>query len=358
MFRIVNLLALICLSISAMAADSMATGTVIGRHIFGLATNANDEPLLVDEVPLIFPNSEFDLRVEAFGATSVISGFGDAIGGLYLTRLDSDAQHPVDTSALQTGELGGISKPRGGITTPWNSVLFGEAEYIDAANPRHFINAYKPFYKGKGDLVKPYNYGWVDEAIVLDKQGSAKVIKNYALGRVSASQLTMMPDGKSLYLFDQENHGLLYLFVSDGDSSLTSGTLYGISLDGGNVDYIKLGSSSALKMKFKLKRISFKALFDSVPLKDGVCADGYVPVGDPVVDECLKVVKKNRRYVGLFEPARMLAIKRHGQELTRFTQVTFTNDKVELTTRAGVSRHYALMANDKIGSQYIMQGAK
>lgn len=358
MWRLLSFSILLALSTNLPALDKPQAGDIVGRHLFGLAANVNGDPLLVDERPLIYAGSQFDLPLNAYGISALISGFGDTIGAIYVTSIDKETQRSIDTVALPLGELGGISKPRGGVVSPWNTVLFGEAAYIDAAEPQEFIDRFKPYFNGKDERVHPYHYGWVDEAIVLNQKGDAKLIKNYALGRVSASQLEMMPDGKTLYLFDQDNHGLLYLFVSDAEGSLVKGSLYGITLEGDKLHYEALGNTSALKMKFKLKRIAFKDLFDSLPPQEGSCAAAYTLVKTPFSDECLKPVKKNRRYAGLFEPSRTLALKLQGGEPSRFSKVTFTPGKVELTTRAGDTLHYPLTANESLGSQYIIQGTK
>jgi hypothetical protein len=356
MKRAITILIGLSLCVSAVAEPKLYTGEVIGKHIFGLAYDANQAPVKIENKALIFNESKFDKKVVLPHRRAVISGFGDAIGGLYLTYLDEEEERPVDTVSFSLGDIGGITRPRSGILTPWNSVLFSEAKAVDAARPDKFIEQYKPFYRGRAELVNPYNYGWVDEAIILQKQGKVKLIKNYAIGRVFASQLTMMPDGKTLYLFDKENYGLLYLFVSDKQGSLTSGTLYGVSLDDGKVTYEALGKRSALKMKFKLKRVTFNNLFESVTPQAGECPGDYNNINLLSENECLRLVRKNRKYAGIFEPARVFALKREGNAMSKFMQVTFGQGRVEMTTISGDKFSYTLSVNDGLDSQYIIQG--
>jgi hypothetical protein len=349
----------------AVDAQELVSGHVIGRHIFGLATDVSGDPLLIDDIPLIYGASYFDQTLSFDDNAFVVSGFGDTLGGLYITRYDVKSKRYVDTVSFSLAAVEGLSRPRGGIITPWNTVLFGEALLVDGANPQGFIDGFKAFYKGKAELVNPYHNGWITEAIILDEQGSGKIkiIKNYAVGRVFASQLFMMPDNKTLYLFDRDNAGLMYLYIAEKANSLTKGTLFGISLDNGKLVYDLLGRSSALKVKFKLKKLDFDKLFEVAPVDGGDCPEKFVHVNNYYGEECLQVKKKNRKYAGLFDPIRMLSIKRKGRRLTKFAKVVFGQKRsgVELTGEGGLSMTYGLGSGagleqgKDLDSQYIIQ---
>jgi hypothetical protein len=351
----------LCAALTANAQEidkqHLVSGSVVGRHIFGLATDVNGDPLLLSEKPLIFAATTFEQTLSVDDKAFVISGFGDTLGGLYLSRYNAQSKQYLDTVSFQLDGVDGLSRPRGGQATAWNTVLFAEAQLIDAAKAQGFIDGFKAFYKGKAEMVKPYHYGWVAEAVVLDKQGKAKLIKNYAVGRVFASQLMMMPDGKTLYLFDRENAGILYLFVAEKANSLTKGTLYGISLDNGKPVYDLLGHQSALKLKFKLKKIGFNKLFASAAKEGDGCPAKFVHINTLYGEECLKVKKRNRKYAGLFEPVRTLAIRRQGRPLSKFTKVEYEqdNNQLVLTREGGVSQTYGLGQGVDIDSKYIIQ---
>ena len=339
-------------------ADELVTGSVVGKNIFGLANDVNGDPLVIDEMPLIFETEVFEKKIASVdGKSFFVSGFGDVIGGLYLSLFDDETKHYLDTSSFDLSAIGGLSRPRGGATTAWGSVLFSEAGLVDGAESASFIEVFKSYYKGKADMIKPYNYGWLAEAILLDNKGSTKIIKNYSVGRLFASQLYQMPDGRSLYLFDAENTGQLYFYVAAVAESLTNGTLYGVNFVNGKADYVLLGNSSALKMKFKLKKISFEKLFDSSPLKEGACASGFNHIVTIYGEECLKQKKKNRKYTGLFEPVRTLAIKRKAHPQVKLTDVKYNqkNNQLELTTEEGSSMNYSLGHNVKLNSRYVIE---
>lgn len=339
-------------------AELLVAGKVVGRHILGLANDVNGDPLMVDEKPIINDTFMFNKTLIRQENLFAISGFGNSLGSLYVTRYDTDLKRYVDTSAVELASVNGLNRPRGGIATAWTTVLFAESQQIDSTEPKKFVDEFRPFYKGKAELVNPYNYGWVAEAVILDDAGDAKVIKNYSVGRVFASQLFMMPDGKSLYLFDKDNAGLLYLYVASEANSLADGVLYGVSIENGKPVYDELGHSSALRMKFRMKQVkNFKKLFDKKPLADGKCPRGFELTEGVFGKECIKLNKRNRKYFGLFEPARMLAIKRKGRQLSRFSDITFNKDNTGITLigKDGNSVSYSLGKNKGMGSTFIIQ---
>ena len=350
-------------NILTVEANELRSGGVIGRHIFGLATDVKNDPLLINEVPLIYEAVEFSKKLSFEHMNFVVSGFGKSVGGLYLTRYDDQLKQYIDTESFDLASVDGLSRPRGGVETPWNSVIFGETQLVDASKPTSFVNDFKVFFKGKDKLVDPFKYGWIAEAILLkgtDGDTKSKVIKDYAVGRVFAGQQFLMPDGKSLYLFDQDNAGMLYLYIAEKANSFTKGALYGISLESGKPVYELLGESSALKIKFKLKKIAFKDLFDQKPLAGGKCPAKYVQINSIYGEECLKVKKRNRKYAGLLDPIRMMPILRKGKAATRFTKVEFQDkQRVALTLDDGKSYTFRVVPGSvdktKLVSQYLIQ---
>jgi hypothetical protein len=341
-------------------AQDLQPGSVVGRHIFGLAHDVNGDPLLIDEKPLIFAASNFAQTVSYDDRPFTITGLGETPGGLFITRYDGRAQRYIDTASLDATAVDGLDSPSGGVVTPWHSVLFSETGFVDGARPQQFVEKFKPYFKGKADLVKPYNYGWTAEAVLLDREGRAKIIKDYALGRVSASQIFMMPDGKTVYLFDGDDSGILYLFVSDKVNSLTSGALYGVSFENNKVVYDTLGKTSSLKVRFRLDRIKFDDLFDRVTVKDAACPQEFTHVNTVYGDECLRVKPRNRKYIGLFEPVRTLAIQRQGQPLTKFTNVEIDESgrHIRLTRGDGTYSSFNFEQGASLGSEYVIQGAQ
>lgn len=356
--RILLLSCLLTGSYELAVASELKPGEVIGRHIFGLAVDVNSDPLMVDGDPLIYDTTGFEKTLVSGENSFKLTGFNHVLGGLYVTQYDQREGRLIDTVAMDLPAVEGLSKPMGGTLSGWGSVLFGESQVVDAASPNEFAAEFKHFYKGKAELVKPYNYGWVGEAVLLDDSGKSKVIKNYAVGRVAASQLHMMPDGRSLYMHDAESSGLLYLFVSAEENSLAEGALYAVSLQGSKPVLEKLGAETALRMKLKLRRMAFKSLFDKVETetREG-CPEDFSFVSTIYGNECLKIKKKNKRYTGLFEPIRTLALKQKSNAASAFKSVSFDNAKsvVELEVRGKSKTSYQLGDDAEIGSSYVIQ---
>lgn len=341
----------------------MEGGQVIGKQIFGLARDYQSTPLMLGEDPLIYEKSDFDSKITFEDKAFTISVFDHDIGSVYLTEYDTRRKKFIDTVALDLASVAGITSPSKTVPTAWNSTLFSEGTPVNSANPDSFIDTFKHYYKNKADLVNPYNYGWVTEIVLLDNNGSAKAIKNYAVGRVSASQLVLMPDGKTLYLFDSENSGHLYMFVAAETNSLTKGTLYIAEDNDGKVNFVELGSTSALKAKFKLKRAKFKTFFDIQDPKSTVCTTGFKLVKTEFGAECLKLKSKNKKYAGIFEPQRVAALK--GIKPFGFPSSTdssalemgFNQDSkvIYFASQQGAKYEYAVTENTTLNSSYAME---
>lgn len=334
-----------------------AGGDVIGRNIFGLALDHRGDPLLINERTVIHSDSEFDQRIRVEDRAFMVSGFKESFGSIYVTSMDKESQKAIDTVGLDTSSLGGLAYPSGGLLTAWNSILFSEAKHIDAARSDSFIEDYKPYYKGKSAMVNPYNYGWVSELIVLDKLGKAKAIKNYAMGRVFASQVVMMPDGKTFYLLDGTGSGQLYLFIAEQANSLAKGSLYWLSMESDKLKRHFLGKTSALKMKFKLKKASFDAFFDSVLPGAGACDQGFTYINTLYGEECLKLKKKNKKYAPMFEPIRFAALKAYpgSGDNIQSLKLDEAGQRLIMDTGGKQALAYSFVHDAQLDSHYIIQ---
>lgn len=337
------------------AAQEMVSGSVIGRHIFGLATDYQGDPVLIEDKPLIFEKSQFDTTITIDKAKFLVSGFKNQIGGVYITQIDPNNNKALDTVVLNLAKVDGLSSLANGIKTRWNSILMAESGLIDAANPKDFINAFKPYYKGKSKLVQPYKYGWVSEVIVLDSSGQAKAIKNYALGRVFASQVIIMPDNKTIYMLD--DLGNLYLFVAAQEKSFAKGQLYAVDRQNDKLNFTLLGKPAALKVKFKLKKAKFKSIFKSVKPKNQTCSRSYTYIKTIYGEECLKVNRKYKKYAALFEPIRIRAMKGISAFSSKNSQMTFNVDSNELRfSHSGQDDiNLSVGKNPKINSQFVIK---
>lgn len=333
------------------------SGSVIGRHIFGLARDFNNDPVVIGDSALIYGPSAFSQRLSVADKQFEISGFDHLIGGVYITRLDAAKKYYLDTEHVNAANIGGLSRPTAGVLSPWNSLLLAESGTIDAARPASFIQDYKPFYKGKAQMVNPYDHGWISEVVVLDGNGKSKVVKNYAMGRLFAAQVLLMPDGKTVYLRDNKAQGNLYLFVAEQANSLGRGKLYVVSRQQGKLNYSLLGNTSGLKVKLKLKRMSFKSLFAAAEPVAGRCDKKFRHIKTRYGEECLQLKSRNCKYAGLFEPLRYMAIKdmtafAPGMDGMRFDEKT---QRIHFSIQSQAPVSLAVGHDPALGSQYILR---
>ncbi|MGD8569614.1 MAG: hypothetical protein PVJ39_16125 [Gammaproteobacteria bacterium] len=338
-------------------AQELKSGTVVGRHIFGLARNASGKPLMIGDQPLVYRKTIADIPVVKGNSHFVFSVFKHDIGSIYLTRMDADNLKYIDTVAIDMSSAGGVTKPDSGVVTPWGTLLLNENRLIDAANPKEFVEAYSPYFARNTKMVEPYNYGWNMEAVLLNEAGDAKLIKNYALGRLFASQVLIMPDKRSIYLYDGSYSRNLYLFVADADSSLVKGSLYVVQRIGKKYQYLKLGKSSALKMKFRLKRATFSNMFDAKKPKKHGCDAGFSHLQTVFGEECLKERKRARKYAGIFEPIRVSAIRGvtpvvSGADRMRYDEKSNT---IVFSASSKIVAKLALGADGDINSNFVIR---
>ena len=351
-----SLLFALCCASSVYAQD-IKGGEVIGKNIYGLATDYNGDPLLVDERPLIYSTSSFDEEIVLGKQTFLVSAFNQPIGGVYVTYIDKKTKKFLDTSPLELSGIGGLSHPQAGIRALWGSVILAEAGLVDAANAETFNKDFKAYYKGKDNLVNPYNYGWLSEIIVLDAEGQAKAIKNYAMGRVFADQFLIMPDSRTVYMLDSQASGNLYVFIAEQPYSMVKGSLYAVGRTEDKLSYIPLGETSALKLKFRLKKISFDSMFSSKTPKNNVCAKKYTHVQTVYGEECLKLKAKGKKYAPIFEPIRTLALKGVAGFGGKQSQMQFdTNNKLIRFKQTGKAEiAFPVNEDTHLNSQYIIK---
>ncbi|MCG8380685.1 MAG: hypothetical protein MJA28_00485 [Gammaproteobacteria bacterium] len=312
---------------------------------------------MVDERPLIYaPRSSIQLTSNK--AAYQVSSIGQVVGALYMTRLSTDSGEPVDTYPLDLEPINGLTHPSPGIKTPWNSVLFSEVNLVDAKKPQAFAETYKPYFKHKVEQVNPYHYGWLAELGLLEAEGSAKVIKNYAVGRLFAAHVLAMPDQKSLYLLDSEYSGNLYLFIADEEGSFSKGSLYVVHQKGNAIKYKIIGKESALRIKFKLKKIKFSDLFSVQNQESGQCQKNHVYIKTVYGEECLLLKNKNKRYAGLFDPIRVTSLMGINGFLPSVDGMEYdsSSNQIKFYAKGQVKHISSLGESIKPSSQYLIKG--
>lgn len=347
-------------------ASELTSGEVIGRHIFGLARDYQQSPVMIGEDPLIHKGQvshhEFVVAGEGGKQSYAVSLFNDSLGSAYLSERSADLDSYVDdsyvdTHALDLEPISGLTRPGSGIKSPWGSLLFSESTDLNTAAPEKFVEEMAPFFKGNKELVNPYHYGWLAEVILSEIAGETKVIKDYGVGRLAASQIMLMPDAQTLYLLDAEYSGNLYVFIAELAKSLTQGTLYGVLFDGRSVTYHKLGQGAALKTKFRLRNARFASFFDSEQADGGQCSQGFKYLESIYGQECLKLQKRAESYAGLFEPVRVMALQAGGEsnKPVRAIEYDAVNQRLTLIQADQQQRTFPLKSDSTLQSQFIME---
>ncbi|MDO8932851.1 MAG: DUF839 domain-containing protein, partial [Rhodocyclaceae bacterium] len=124
-------------------------------------------------------------------------------------------------------DIGGLWIPCAGSLTPWNTHIGGE-EY--EPNARQFetepLDAMNLYLKTPGKRfdaggANPYRYGHpVEVAVAAD--GSTRVAKRYAMGRLSTELADIMPDERTAYVGDDGRDTMMFMFIADRPRDLSA----------------------------------------------------------------------------------------------------------------------------------------
>ena len=109
------------------------------------------------------------------------------------------------------------------------------------------------------DAPNPYNYGYIAE-VTEPLADSPVIVKHFAMGRYEHENSTVMPDGKTVYLSQDDTGGVLFKFIADTAEDLSAGTLYGAKLTqdlgqndpattGFSVEWVELASGDNLTIR-------------------------------------------------------------------------------------------------------------
>ncbi|WP_374665537.1 PhoX family phosphatase [Acinetobacter sp.] len=190
------------------------------------------------------------------------SEYGNLPSPIAILTLDQDQKtghlalkkyYNVDTSSVH-----GLWITCGASMSPWNTHLSSEEYEPDAFEQG--IGGPSPKGIGKnffGDenAAKPYNYGHLPEVIV-NKDGSGKIIKHYCLGRISHELVHVMPDNRTVIMGDDYTNGGFFMFIADKEKDLSAGTLYAAKYTSllsenstGQIKWIELGHATSKEIE-------------------------------------------------------------------------------------------------------------
>lgn len=327
--------------------------TIIGKHIHGLILDADQDPLIRQDRAEIHPQASVRTELVTESSTLTAEAFSHPVGAIYLVRRDGD--NTINTVPVDAHTINGVSQPEIGLPTAWGSVLYSEAMLVDAADATDFISAFKPYFKGDAGQVNPYDYGWPVEMVVLDDKGHGKLVKNYAMGRVAAKDIQIMPDQKTVWMLSGDGSGYLYVFIAEDARNFSKGRLLVVDLSSDEARWIEVANTSSLKAKFRLKRVQFdKLLAYDTPSEQG-CADALTLTETVYGRECLRITDK--RNAGLFEPHRFAALAGVDPQFASFVDIEYDDKQNELVLKAksGRSQRFVLGAVEQMHSDFLIK---
>jgi hypothetical protein len=358
-------LALVTTSSLFSASLNMQGGDVIGKNIYGVINDYKGLPIVLNKMALLAKESSYSGFIHIKGEDKeqdfILSSFSSkkGIGTLYLTKtkLNEDNITVVDTNTIDLSSIGGVYSPTKGFKTLWNTYLFTQDKLVDGNDDKKFISEFSPYFQNKINMIDSYKYGWAFEAIVLNTKGDAKVINHFALGRTFASDIVLMPDNKTLYMFDGKYSKNLYMFISDKEEDFISGTLYVAKKTKNSIQWIELAQQNSLKLKLKLRRdLKFSSLYKSHKPKNNTCKKNYTFVDTVYGKECLSVSKRSKKQVGIFEPIREAARLGVISDFQDITSITYENESQMLIFKKQDSVVSRFSANNKMfNSNYTIK---
>ena len=124
------------------------------------------------------------------------------------------------------------------------------------------------------DAPNPYNYGYIAE-VTEPLADEPVIVKHFTMGRYEHENSTVMPDGKTVYLSQDDTGGVLFKFVADTAEDLSAGTLYGAKLtqDAGQNDPATTGFAVEWVELASGDNMTIRAWIDEY---NGIGTDDYV----------------------------------------------------------------------------------
>ena len=174
-----------------------------------------------------------------------------------------------------------------GSMSPWGTPLTSEEWVVDSAvdtttspswnNPEAVstdARLGRMWQMTAPDAPNPYNYGYIAE-VTEPLADEPVIVKHFAMGRYEHENSTVMPDGKTVYLSQDDTGGVLFKFVADTAEDLSAGTLYGAKLtqDAGQNDPATTGFAVEWVELASGDNLTIRAWIDEY---NGIGTDDYV----------------------------------------------------------------------------------
>jgi len=339
----------------------LKAGDKLGDVVFGQLVDINGNPMVnKDGSPNICDKPDFMSLIPAGGKIFMINQFECRPAVMYLTELSQDAATgaltPISTRAIDFSGVNGASRHCAGMVTPWNTHLSSEEDVRDARKLKADGTLDKKYEQVAsylaGKEASPYMWGWVPEVSILNGAGDTRVVKHFAMGRLSTEIAYALPDERSVFLSEDNTNSPLVMFVADKARDLSAGTLYaakwtqwGGGGGSGQLEWINLGHATNDEIgKLVAAPTTFDQWFDTAePAEDGSCPVGFKSINAEFKHECLATKPGMETAASRLETGRYAAYMGATTEFRKLEGATFDPDTNRLyisVSRIGRGLHY------------------
>jgi len=185
------------------------------------------------------------------------------VAKIYMRR-NGDKWDVLDGENVSFASVKGTWNNCNASVTPWNTGLTSE-EYEPMSAKSGWKENVVDMTDYLGEQANPYDYGYPVELIPDPKGQSSvtKVVKHYAMGRLSYEMSLVMGDQRTVYSGDDGSGVVLAKFVADKEGDLSAGTIYAAKVtqksdDSFDLEWIELGRNNSGDIYDAIRAIALK----------------------------------------------------------------------------------------------------
>ncbi len=220
----------------------------------------------------------------------LFSNWEELPGGMSRMKVEKDQfgmWEVTEAMMLDFSPVWGTAANCFGSMSPWNTPLTSEEWVVNSSvdtttspswNDPEAVSTNarlgRMWQMTAPDAPNPYNYGYIAE-VTEPLADEPVIVKHFTMGRYEHENSTVMPDGKTVYLSQDDTGGVLFKFVADTAEDLSAGTLYGAKLtqDAGQNDPATTGFAVEWVELASGDNMTIRAWIDEY---NGIGTDDYV----------------------------------------------------------------------------------
>ena len=182
---------------------------------------------------------------------------------IYMKR-EGEVWQVVDGENISYDAVRGTWNNCNASVTPWLTGLTSE-EYEPVASKAGWRENVVDMSDYLGNQANPYDYGYPVE-LIPDSSGDSvatRVVKHYAMGRLSYEMSRVMKDGRTVYSGDDGTDVVLAKYVADKEGDLSGGTLYAAKVkqqadESLALEWIELGRGTNGEVYDAIRKVDLK----------------------------------------------------------------------------------------------------